>query len=159
MIRITKLVHILIFSLLIGLLIDCGSSLEPESIKSTEHDCTHCKMKIVNMSYDAQLLTKKGRRYYFDSIECLVSYKEKNEVQKEWVKDIITKKYIEFHTAHYLQSEKLTSPMGAGLSAFQEIEKAKEFQTKYSGNILNSNQVSEFVQTHWNKNLSDKEKK
>ncbi len=156
-----KIIYKWTILLLISLfLIGCGSK-EPESIKSAEHDCTHCKMKIINLNHDAQLLTPKGRRYFFDSTECLVAYllQNKVEVEKKWVKDIVTKKHVEFQVAHFLQSEKLSSPMGANLSAFADKSKAEEFLTKYTGTIFTPDQTIDFVKNNWLKNLSDKEKK
>ena len=42
--------------------------------------CAYCKMNIVDPKFGAELITKKGRVYKFDAIECMVNYDR--EMQK-----------------------------------------------------------------------------
>ena len=42
----------------------------------TDH-CEFCQMTIVDKQHAAQVVTKKGKAYSFDAIECMVHYSEK----------------------------------------------------------------------------------
>ena len=81
---------VIISLLLLFFLITCGSKL-PEEISPGEHKCEFCKMGVVSQNYHSQVLTKKGRRYHFDSIECMFSFWNSNldKVDKVWVKDYL----------------------------------------------------------------------
>ncbi|MBM9579745.1 nitrous oxide reductase accessory protein NosL [Leptospira sp. 201903070] len=120
--------------------LSCGpkEALIPERGKEK---CNHCSMAIVDMRFHSQLLTDKGRRYYFDSIECLYSYKESLELERfrTWVTDYenVTRMLSEEEAA-IVQSEEIHSPMGKGLAAFSSLENAREYLKNHKGSILTS---------------------
>jgi copper chaperone NosL len=96
-------------------------------------------MNIVDKTHAAQYVTKKGKQFKFDSIECMVNdLSEKNEDE---MSIIFVANYtnpgemIDAQTASYLISTAIKSPMGANLSAVSTTEKADELQQKYSGDI------------------------
>ncbi|MDH5605047.1 MAG: hypothetical protein OEY51_13950, partial [Cyclobacteriaceae bacterium] len=45
---------------------------KPEEIKYGEDLCHFCSMAIVDDKFSAQYVTKKGRAYKFDAIECMI---------------------------------------------------------------------------------------
>jgi copper chaperone NosL len=104
----------------------------PINIESGKEECVHCKMRIVDLKFNTQLQTDKGRILHFDSIECLINWiKEHPEVKikNAWVKDYLTGEWIEYKKAIYFISKDIPSPMGANLSAYKEekeIENLKQ---------------------------------
>ncbi len=113
---------------------------EPKKIAYGKDHCLHCDMTVVDKSHAAQYVTKKGKAYMFDAVECLVHkiIKEQNEDQLAF---ILVADYakpgelVDAKTATFLISEKIKSPMGANLSAFSAIETAKKAQSMHSGKI------------------------
>ena len=62
--------------LVLNLIVGCVNT-DPVLIEVGQERCAHCRMDIADMRFNTQLVTKKGKRYHFDSIECMVS----------WIKD------------------------------------------------------------------------
>lgn len=83
-------------------------------------------MSIVDKAHASQIVTKKGKQFKFDSIECLIpailSF-ENGESQLEY---ILVSDYMNPGTlinakdAFYLISPRIKSPMGMNLSAFSQ---------------------------------------
>lgn len=139
-------------------LITCNPS-EPEEVRAAEHKCEFCKMGVVNLNYNAQLITKKGRRYHFDSIECLFSYWNQNEdkVEKVWVKNYLnSKEWIEIDKAKFLQSEKLPSPMAANLSSYKTEKEAEDNRALHGGVLMTKDEVMKYIKSNWEKELPGK---
>jgi copper chaperone NosL len=96
-------------------------------------------MNIVDKTHAAQYVTKKGKQFKFDAIECMVN--DVSEKKQEELAILLVANYgspgemIPAKTATFLISKEIKSPMGANLSAFSMLEKAQEFQHKHSGKI------------------------
>jgi len=140
--------------------LSCSNNL-PEEIVTGEHKCEFCKMGVVNQNYHSQILTKKGRRYHFDSIECMFSFwdKNKDKVEKVWVKDYLhPKDWIEIENAKFLKADNLPSPMAANLSSYKSPKEAEDNRVLYGGIIMTQQEVMEYVKTNWEKELAGKGK-
>ena len=121
------------------LMLTISCKVEPQAIDYGKDQCSFCVMNIVDKTHAAQYVTKKGKQFKFDSIECMINdVSEKNE---EELAILLVANYgnpgemISAKTAAYLISKEIKSPMGAYLSAFSKVEEAKEFQEKHSGEI------------------------
>ncbi|XDD54567.1 nitrous oxide reductase accessory protein NosL [Leptospira sp. WS4.C2] len=111
-------------------LTNCGE-VRPERLTVGEMKCSHCSMNIVDMRFHTQLITYKGKRYHFDAIECLNQFQnDKNlKAQKIWVTNYLdTKEFLSKDEAIIIHSDKIRSPMGAGLAAFKTHEDSIPFQ-------------------------------
>ena len=137
---------------LLIILFSFGCKTEPEAINYGSDECDFCKMVISNPKFGAELLTKKGKVYKFDSVECLAAFsllKNKNEINSMWVTDYVTpEKFINSTRAFFLKSE-IQSPMGLNLAAFADAENLKHFGEKYNGNQLNWESVVNDVKSTW----------
>ncbi|MCF6212963.1 MAG: nitrous oxide reductase accessory protein NosL [Flavobacteriaceae bacterium] len=113
-----------------------------------EH-CRHCEMTIVDQNHAALYLTKKGKQYNFDAVECLIGgLKNTNETQIAQIK--VTnyghpKQLINAHEATYLISEGIKSPMGANLSAFASKQDALKAQQENGGIIYTWQQIKKQI--------------
>lgn len=121
------------------LLIYISCKIEPAAIEYGKDQCSFCVMNIVDKTHASQYVTKKGKQFKFDAIECMVNnLNEKNEVDLAF---ILVADYenpgqmIDASTAIYLISKEIKSPMGANLSAVTTIENAQKLQQKYIGEI------------------------
>ena len=129
------------------LLISC--KVEPEKIEYGKDQCNFCMMNIVDKTHAAQYVTKKGKQFKFDAIECMVNdLSEKNEKDLAF---ILVADYsnpgtmIVAKNATYLISEEIKSPMGANLSAISDSKKASELSQKHSGNIYTWEKIKEKI--------------
>ncbi|MBI9040060.1 nitrous oxide reductase accessory protein NosL [Lutibacter sp.] len=129
------------------LLLTISCKVEPEAIDYGKDQCSFCVMNIVDKTHATQYVTKKGKQFKFDAIECMVNdLVEKNE---EDLAILLVSNYanpgemIDAKTASYLISTAIKSPMGANLSGVSSIEKAEELQQKYSGEIYTWQQLKQ----------------
>ncbi len=115
---------------------------EPKKIGYGKDHCHLCDMTVVNKTHAAQYVTKKGKAYMFDAVECLVM-KINKETKENTLAYILVADYgnpgelINAKEATYLISEKIKSPMGANLSAFSSKEKAITTQKEFGGELYN----------------------
>ncbi len=121
---------------------------EPKEIDYGGDHCQLCDMTVVDKSHTAQYVTKKGKSFAFDSVECLVR-KINQENNEENMAFILVADYenpgnlVNAKTATYLISEKIKSPMGANLSAFKSKETATRFLNENSGKLYTWQQIKE----------------
>jgi copper chaperone NosL len=120
------------------------------------HDhCSSCKMIISDMRYGAELVTKKGKIYKYDSAECLAHFCnrtiiEESEVHSIWVINFEKPgQFINANDAVYLQSNEFHSPMGLNISAFASENSAKSILKSYPGALMNWDSVRKFVNSKW----------
>jgi len=120
------------------LIISC--KVAPKPINYGKDHCALCDMTVVDKSHVAEYVTKKGKVYPFDSVECLVMKinKEQNEDKLAFILVADFEhpgNLVAAKTATYLISENIKSPMGANLSAFKSNKTAKKYQQEKGGEI------------------------
>ncbi len=135
-----KIVHYIVsVILLVGLTISC--SIEPTEMAYGSDACHFCKMTIVDQQHAAQIVTKKGKSFKFDAIECMTNQLKDFGTQK--VSLFLVNDYdnpgmlIPASEASYLISPKIKSPMGANLTAFKSSNNAHSFVEDKHDRLLN----------------------
>lgn len=122
---------------------------DPALIEVGQERCAHCRMDIADMRFNTQLITKKGKRYHFDSIECMVSWIKDHPEQpmaKAYVKNFYnSKEYVNYTEAKFLKSEKLPSPMGAFLSSYSSDDEVTKAISEYGGQQLTLEQLNDSI--------------
>ena len=123
-------------------------SVEPKVIKYGDDHCFHCDMTVVDKTHSAQYVTKKGKAYMFDAVECLTMKinQENNERDLAFilVSDYVTPgKLVDAKKATYLISKKIKSPMGANLSAFKMIQKAENYVKEADDRLFNWTEINQ----------------
>jgi copper chaperone NosL len=112
-----------------------------------EDHCVHCMMKIVQPQYGAQIMSKKGKAYKFDAIECLIDFTQKGgiaeaDIRNEYVTPFTTPETLQnATTSYYLRTPMLPSPMGMFLTALQSEEEAEQFQAEHGGELYSWNEL------------------
>lgn len=121
------------------LLVFFSCSVAPQPIEYGKDQCSFCKMNIVDKTHSAQYVTKKGKQFKFDAIECMVnSVLELNNPQ---IEILLVANYanpgemIDAKTASYIISPEIKSPMGANLSATATIDQTNALKEEYTGSI------------------------
>lgn len=103
------------------LIISC--SIAPKEIVYGKDMCVFCNMTIVAKTHAAELVTKKGKVFKYDAVECMIndlSEKDESTMALLLVTDFTAPtSLIDATKAHFLISEELKSPMGENLTAFK----------------------------------------
>ncbi len=137
-----------IFLVLLGCMYGC--SIGPKPIDYGHVGCHYCSMTIVDKQHAAQMVTKKGKVYNFDAVECMMNQLkefDENEVALFLANDFDRPGELTDATnATYLISENIPSPMGAFLSAFSEEQAAKNTLDANGGELLNWNELKKQYQ-------------
>ena len=141
-----KLYRIMLPAMLMASLI-FGCEVTPEKIAYGETNCAHCQMTVSDSRFGAEMVTTKGKAYFFDSAECLASYLQENPEKKQDAELVLVTDFsrpdelIDVKSAAFLQSKNLPSPMGMYLTAFSDKAKAEEFKQKLDGRLLTWDQA------------------
>lgn len=116
-------------------------SVEPRPLVFGTDHCEHCKMKVVQPQYGAELVTATGKIYTFDAIECMVRYKaEKNLAQADLAFEMVVPfdrpaTLAPADSCVYIRSAQLPSPMGMYLTAISSESQINEVIEDYDGAV------------------------
>ena len=128
-------VYVILF---MGLLV-MGCSIRPEPITYGSDGCNFCSMTIVDRQHAAQIVTKKGKAFKFDAVECMVNHLKDIDVasiELFFVNDYQAPgELIDAKKATFLISKDIPSPMGEYLSAFQSRVEAENIETENNGKL------------------------
>ncbi len=120
-------------------------SIEPSKIEYGTDACHFCQMTIVEKTHAAQIVTKKGKSYKYDAVECMLNDLEDRDnstIALFLVTDYLNPtNLIDAKMATYLISPAIKSPMGANLSAFKTKEDAEIFVKSDSDKLLNWQEI------------------
>lgn len=135
-----KQINICLFLCLSFMLIGCSK--EPKPISYGEDECEFCKMIVMDERYGSEMVTAKGKIYFFDSIECLVAYIDNMKMSKDdynslWVSNYANPgKIIDAENAIFLKNDSLRSPMGLNALAAEKDSEIEPIIEQYGGNKL-----------------------
>jgi copper chaperone NosL len=133
------------------LLLTTGCKVEPKPIEYGKEGCHFCRMTIVDQQHAAQIVTRKGKVFSFDAVECMVNYTKEMDIGE--VQLLLCNHYsvpeelIDATKATFLISEQIPSPMGAFLTAFETRQAAEEVNTDDQGELF----TWEELVVHFNK--------
>ena len=135
--------------ILILLTISC--TVKPEKIAYGKDACHYCKMNIVDRAYAAQLVTKKGKQYKYDAVECFLNdlaQRDATKIKFFLVTDYITpEKLVDATSATYIISDGIQSPMGESLASFEAKDIAVNFVEKNDGKLYTWPEIQQYFQT------------
>ena len=128
----------------IGLIV-MGCKPEAKPIDYGKEMCSFCSMTIVDRQHAAQVVTKKGKIYSYDAIECMLQSDELRQID-----DIAIFQCNDYNDpgvmidatqAFYLISEAIPSPMGANLSGFSSREAVYQIEAGQTAEYLDWNEL------------------
>jgi copper chaperone NosL len=126
----------------------CGPK-GPVPIRIGEESCAECLMTVSDERYATELITKKGKVYFFDSVECLAGFyldQDPDDVASMWVTDFHTQaRLVPVGEAFFLRSKDLRSPMGMNLTAFGDGIEPETILNSFFGEILDWPEVLALV--------------
>lgn len=123
----------LLILMLLGIIMSCA--VEPAPIKYGHDACHFCEMTIVSKAHAARAVSKKGKQFKYDAIECMVHDELKHEVPMaiRQVADLSAPGVmIPVDHAIFVINDSINSPMGANLGALNNStnsERAADYYT------------------------------
>lgn len=123
------------------LLFSC--SVKPRPLAYGKDACYTCKMTLMDTRFGAEIVTTKGKIYTFDDANCLIQFCNGGEVTSENLKEILIvdfshpEKLIDGHTAFYVKSDAIKSPMASSIAAFGSNDDLEKMNTDWNGTALN----------------------
>ncbi len=132
-----------------ALLISCNAS--PQPIAYGTDACHYCNMTIVDRQHASELVTKKGKAFKYDAIECMV-HSLQDELKNTEIAWYLTADFnepgqlMDATMATYLVSDKISSPMGANLSAFGNKMAAQKGKEKFTGELFSWEDIQNQLQ-------------
>ncbi len=140
-----------IMMFIVSLLLFAACEVGPKPINYGSDSCDYCSMTIVDRQHAAEIVTKKGKASKFDAVECMINYDREhseNPVALYLTADFNSPgELIDATTATYLQSEALSSPMGANISAFSNRAAAVEKLQQYGGKLYDWEELKDLENT------------
>ncbi len=134
--------------LMISFIASGCSDTEPQPLSYGKDICEHCKMVISDQKYGAEMITKKGKVYKFDSAECLIDFiaKEANQQQSKDAKLLAINFakpgiFMDAKTAFYLKDKGYHSPMGGNIAPFETEMLADNNQVSPDAKVLTFEEV------------------
>lgn len=111
----------LLFVILTVTFISCSTS--PEPIRYGEDNCHYCDMTIVSQAHSAQAVSKKGKQFKYDAIECMMNDIINNPTEMA-VKQVANfsnpGSMINVENAGFIINDSINSPMGENLAAIKK---------------------------------------
>ncbi|MBX3142187.1 MAG: nitrous oxide reductase accessory protein NosL [Trueperaceae bacterium] len=126
-------------ALIAALLLTGCSAPKPVPINIGQDVCAFCGMLISDPGYAAQIVTKTGKAYKFDSIESLLGFVHNGSVSQDqihsmWVSDFFEPgKMLRVEEAHFLRGGELRSPMGLNVAAFSKVADLEQVKAEIGG--------------------------
>lgn len=96
----------------------------PEPIRYGQDNCQNCKMTLTDKRFGAEIITKKGKVFKFDDLNCLVKYLQSGAEPEASIAQIVTVdfnktgSFIAVEKAFFLQNESIKSPMRGDVASF-----------------------------------------
>lgn len=114
----------------------------PQAIQYGKDNCAFCKMTLMDRHFGAEIVTKKGKVFKFDDLNCLVRFQQENKQDLKSiagtyvVNHALEGDFIAVETAHFLQSESLKTPMASGFAGFANQSELEKVRTQTGGEAL-----------------------
>jgi copper chaperone NosL len=92
-------------------------------------------MTLMDQRFGAEIVTKKGRVYKFDDLNCLVAHLKAGQVAADQVEQLVAVdfaqkgQFVSLQKAFFLQNEALKSPMRADVAVFSDMKALENVRT------------------------------
>lgn len=109
--------------------------------------CAHCHMVITDARFAAELVSRKGRVWFFDDPACLAAFYASGEVPPGDVALLVVNDFVtpdsalDARTASYLETARVQTPMGGGIIALRAGHEADSVRSALGGSVLSWDQL------------------
>jgi copper chaperone NosL len=122
------------------LIISC--TVEPEPLHYGKDSCQVCKMTLVDRKFGAEIVTKKGKVYKFDDVNCMLNFYNSDYVSTEEMQEILVvdyskpEKLIDARNAFYVRSESIKTPMASNVASFLSNDDLRKMNKNWKGILM-----------------------
>ncbi len=123
-------------------------STEPEPLIYGTDVCHFCRMTLMDKKFGAELVTKKGKVYKFDDMNCFLNfynsgYENVEDFQHTLVVDYSNPgKLIDANNSFYIKSAEIRSPMNGEVAAFEAKASMDTFKKQWKAIYLGWGEVT-----------------
>jgi copper chaperone NosL len=134
---------------LAGLLLLSACTTGPEPLRYGQDNCHHCKMGLSDTKFGAEIVTKKGKVYKFDDVNCMQLFVNAGEVKPEDIAQQLvvdfakTQQLIPVETAYFLYGGDVRSPMNSKVAAFANPADRDKANAMLKAEAMDWNQIKE----------------
>jgi copper chaperone NosL len=127
----------LAFTLLLVILTSCKP--EAEKIIVGKDVCAECKMTVADPKFGGEIVTKKGKVYKFDDVQCIAKFLHHRGVELSDIDQTLfvnyndPSRFIKVGAAEFVVSSLIRSPMGGNAIAFPDKQSAVKKSVDYEG--------------------------
>lgn len=126
----------------------------PEALHYGKDGCYTCKMTLMDKKFGAELVTRKGKIYKFDDVNCMMDFYNSNNEPKENMAYLLVvdfskpEKLINAKQAFYCKSEMIKTPMASQVAAFEKREDFEKHNKTWNGEVLNWEELVSMLKSH-----------
>ena len=113
----------------------------PEPLKFGVDACYACKMTLADTKFGAEIVTKKGKVFKFDDVNCMIGFYSSGYEPQDNIAHVLVVEFdrpenlIDARSAFYVRSEEVRSPMGSNVAAFGGNEDLMSYNEKWHGTL------------------------
>lgn len=117
-------------------------STEPQPLAYNQDTCHSCKMTLVDRKFGAEAVTKKGKVYKFDDVNCMARFFNDEKINDEDIANLLVvdfsspEKLIDARNALYIKSPSVKSPMASNIAAFETKGSLDQFNKQWRGILM-----------------------
>jgi copper chaperone NosL len=97
--------------------------------------------------FGAEIVTKKGKVYKFDDLNCMISFNNSGYEPEENIKHRLVvdftqpDKLFDATKTFYCKSTRINSPMGSQVAAFEKMADLEKYNSEWQGTTLTWNEM------------------
>jgi copper chaperone NosL len=117
-------------------------STEPEPLQFGTDVCYNCKMTLMDSKFGAEIVTRKGKIYKFDDVNCMLRFYHSGEEPESNMKHRLVIDYahpatlIDATNAWYLKSDSIRTPMASKVAAFSGENDYSPWKKKWKAILM-----------------------
>jgi copper chaperone NosL len=125
---------------LLFLMLSCNT--EPVPIEFGKDMCYTCKMTMMDSKFGAEIVTKKGKIYKFDDVNCMLDFYHSDYEEQQNIKHLLVinfakpSEFIDATNSWYLKSDSIRSPMASGIAAFASDEEYAPYKKNWKAILM-----------------------
>lgn len=125
----------------VGMVWLAGCTPEPRKIRYGQEACHSCKMTLAETTFGGELVTRKGKVFVFDDLNCLLSFYHSETDYAELAYTLVIDyehpgEFLQAGETFFVKSDAIRSPMAGNVAAFKTYERAMEFKRQKGGILL-----------------------
>jgi copper chaperone NosL len=138
-----------VISLLFVVAVLSACNTGPRPIVFGEDSCAHCRMVLMDPKFGIEMVTPKGKTFFFDDVNCVVAYESTGQwdpadgSQLYFVDFSKPGELIPLDQCHFVQSETIKAPMASQVAVFGSSKVSEEYREKWNGKTINWQEIRE----------------